>query len=124
MSVKLVTGGELVSGIRQTISSMVEPVPSVERYIESLTHLPAQSDPTSDTVTLESRPSKEVPKSTTADEMQFGFDSTPAPNSIEGIIMVVAAANTEPMARTVAADKLNLCGAADFKKFLSQSVFA
>jgi hypothetical protein len=117
-------GGELCAGILQTISSTAGPDPSVEVKTESFTHFVAQSGPTLDTVTLESLPSKEVPKSTTAEEMQLGFDSAPAPSSIAGITMVVTAANTEPIARTVAAAKLNALDFAGFKKLLSQSVFA
>ena len=101
-------GGELSAGILQTISSIAVPDPSVDVKIESFTHFVAQSGPTFDTVTLDSLPSNEVPKSTTADEMQLGFDSAPAPSSMVGMIIVVTAANTEPIARTVAAARLNL----------------
>ena len=124
MSVYEGTGGELGAGILQTISSAAVPDPSVEVNTESFTHFAAQSGPTLVTVTLASLPSKEVPKSTTADEMQFGLDSVPAPSSIAGITIVVTAASTEPIARTAAAAKLNPFEVADFKVRLSQFVFA
>jgi hypothetical protein len=122
-SVKEVTGGELGSGICQTISSTAIPEPSDDVYSESFTHSPAQSAPTSDTVTLESPSLIEVPKSTTAESRQDALELNPPPSSTEGITIVVTAAKTELRAKTNDAIRVKVLLTLGFKAFLSQSEF-
>jgi hypothetical protein len=121
--VKEATGGELGSGICQTISSTATPEPSDDVNSESFTHSPAQSAPTSDTVTLESLSLIEVPKSTTAESMQEALELNPPPSSTEGITIVVTAAKTELIARTNDAIKVKILLTLGFNGILSQSEF-